>query len=114
MSQGLSLRATPGHAIAAATAFLLLALAPFPYEPEAEGGRRCYCTPRRPAPEVKGTSFEPRLQMTYLVAAPPRCATCSCTSLNKNREYGNKLRGNDQYFEGDSIPNDTSSAAQAA
>ncbi len=46
-SRGLGVRAAPWSAVAAATAFLVLALAPLPYEPQAEGGSCCYRSPRR-------------------------------------------------------------------
>ena len=45
-SRDLGVRAAPWSAVAAATALLVLALAPFPYEPQADGGSCCYRSPQ--------------------------------------------------------------------
>ena len=73
---GMSLRAAPWTAVAAATAFLVLVLPPFPRESQAEGGSCCYRSPRRPSPAVNGTYFEIQLQTMCWVASPPHCVTC--------------------------------------
>ena len=49
-SHGLRLREAPWSAVAAATAFLVLAVGRLRYEAKAEGGSCCYRTPRRASP----------------------------------------------------------------
>jgi len=55
------LRKAPWTAVAAATAFPPLPIAPLPYDPKAEGGSCCYRNPRRASPAIRITIPWPRL-----------------------------------------------------
>jgi hypothetical protein len=73
-SHGLSLREAPWSAVAAATAFLALALARLRDESMAEGGSCCY---QGRLLRHEGRPHRTRTHKRRSAAAPPRCATPS-------------------------------------
>ena len=60
----------------AATDFLVHALAPFPYKPRAEGGSRCYRSPRRVSPQVDPSSMTTTRRRVLMSAPAPFTRIC--------------------------------------
>ena len=77
-SHGLSWREAPGSAVAAATAFLALALARLRDESMAEGGSCCYRTPRLKGAHIElGPTKDAWLRLRRAALRPLHCLLLS-------------------------------------